>query len=178
MLSAIVKYHCTHRGQRAVMDAMDITGGKGICLGLQLLARSYQGSPIAITVEGANILTRSMIIFGQGAIRCHPYLLDEMAATQTKDVARFDRALFGHIGHIGGSAVRGFWLGLTDGRLSRAPVNDATRRYYQRLNRLSANMALLADVSLAVLGGSLKRRERISARLGIFSASSIWPPPR
>ncbi|MEE3652896.1 MULTISPECIES: acyl-CoA dehydrogenase FadE [unclassified Brenneria] len=167
VLSAIVKYHCTHRGQRAVMDAMDITGGKGICLGpSNFLARSYQGSPIAITVEGANILTRSMIIFGQGAIRCHPYVLEEMAAAQAKDVARFDRALFGHIGHIGGSAVRSLWLGLTNGRLSRSPVNDATRHYYQRLNRLSANMALLADVSMAVLGGSLKRRERISARLG------------
>ncbi|PWC17003.1 acyl-CoA dehydrogenase [Brenneria roseae subsp. roseae] len=167
VLSAIVKYHCTHRGQRAVLDAMDIAGGKGICLGpSNFLARSYQGSPIAITVEGANILTRSMIIFGQGAIRCHPYVLEEMAAAQDKDVPRFDRALFGHIGHIGSSKIRSFWLGLTNGRLSHAPVNDETRHYYQRLNRLSANLALLADVSMAVLGGSLKRRERISARLG------------
>ncbi|QTF07352.1 acyl-CoA dehydrogenase [Brenneria izadpanahii] len=167
VLSAIVKYHCTQRGQRAVMDAMDITGGKGICLGpSNFLARVYQGSPIAITVEGANILTRSMIIFGQGAIRCHPYVLEEMAAALHGDLPRFDRALFGHIGHIGGSAVRSLWLGLTNGRLSRAPVNDETRRYYQRLNRLSANMALLADISMAILGGGLKRRERISARLG------------
>ncbi|MEC5344706.1 acyl-CoA dehydrogenase FadE [Brenneria populi] len=167
VLSAIVKYHCTHRGQRAVMDAMDIAGGKGICLGpANFLARFYQGSPIAITVEGANILTRSMIIFGQGAIRCHPYVLEEMVAAQDADIPRFDRALFGHIGHIAGSAARSFWLGLTNGRLSRAPVHDETRRYYQRLNRLSANMALLADVAMATLGGSLKRRERISARLG------------
>ncbi|MEI7410133.1 acyl-CoA dehydrogenase FadE [Pectobacterium aroidearum] len=167
VLSAIVKYHCTHRGQRSVMDAMDIAGGKGICLGpTNFLARSYQGAPIAITVEGANILTRSMIIFGQGAIRCHPYVLEEMAAAQENDVSRFDRALVGHIGHVGSNKVRSFWLGLTNGRLSRAPVNDKTRHYYQQLNRLSANLALLADVSMAVLGGSLKRRERISARLG------------
>ncbi|MBT9184598.1 acyl-CoA dehydrogenase [Pectobacterium punjabense] len=167
VLSAIVKYHCTHRGQRSVLDAMDIAGGKGICLGpSNFLARSYQGAPIAITVEGANILTRSMIIFGQGAIRCHPYVLEEMAAAQANDVSRFDRALVGHIGHVGSNKVRSFWLGLTNGILSRAPVNDKTRHYYQQLNRLSANLALLADVSMAVLGGSLKRRERISARLG------------
>lgn len=167
VLSAIVKYHCTHRGQRAVMDAMDITGGKGICLGpSNFLARSYQGAPIAITVEGANILTRSMIIFGQGAIRCHPYVLKEMAAAQADSLARFDKALFGHIGHIGGNLARSLWLGLTAGLLSRAPTGDATRRYYQRMNRLSANLALCADVAMAVLGGSLKRRERISARLG------------
>nr|WP_113864847.1 acyl-CoA dehydrogenase FadE [Brenneria salicis]NMN92434.1 acyl-CoA dehydrogenase [Brenneria salicis ATCC 15712 = DSM 30166]RBP67778.1 acyl-CoA dehydrogenase [Brenneria salicis ATCC 15712 = DSM 30166]RLM32259.1 acyl-CoA dehydrogenase [Brenneria salicis ATCC 15712 = DSM 30166] len=167
VLSAIVKYHCTQRGQRAVMDAMDIAGGKGICLGpANFLARGYQGSPIAITVEGANILTRSMIIFGQGAIRCHPYVLEEMDAARNNDIPRFDRALFAHIGHVGRSAVRSFWLGLTDGRLSQAPVSDKTRHYYQRLNRLSANLALLADVAMEVLGGSLKRRERISARLG------------
>ncbi|WJV65993.1 acyl-CoA dehydrogenase FadE [Pectobacteriaceae bacterium CE70] len=167
VLSAIVKYHCTHRAQRSVIDAMDITGGKGICLGpSNFVARHYQGSPIAITVEGANILTRSMIIFGQGAIRCHPFVLQEMTAAQDNDLKNFDRALFGHLGHVGSNKIRSLWLGLTDGRTSRAPVNDVTRRYYQKLNRLSANMALLADVSMAVLGGSLKRRERISARLG------------
>ena len=167
VLSAIVKYHCTHRGQRAVMDAMDITGGKGIMLGKSnFVARTYQGAPIAITVEGANILTRSMIIFGQGAIRCHPYVLREMAAAEKNDLVDFDRALFGHLGHVGGNTVRSFWLGLTGGRTSDTPVNDATARYYQHINRLSANLALLADVSMGVLGGSLKRRERISARLG------------
>ncbi|QLK62247.1 acyl-CoA dehydrogenase [Enterobacteriaceae bacterium Kacie_13] len=167
VLSAIVKYHCTHRGQRAVMDAMDITGGKGIMLGKSnFVARTYQGAPIAITVEGANILTRSMIIFGQGAIRCHPYVLREMAAAEKNDLIDFDRALFGHLGHVGGNTMRSFWLGLTGGRTSDTPVNDATARYYQHINRLSANLALLADVSMGVLGGSLKRRERISARLG------------
>jgi len=167
VLSAIVKYHCTHRGQRAIIDAMDIAGGKGIMLGENnFLARAYQGAPIAITVEGANILTRSMIIFGQGAIRCHPWVLEEMNAAAKNDLVTFDRALFSHIGHVGSNKVRSLWLGLTGGRTSATPTRDATRRYYQHLNRLSANLALLSDVSMAVLGGSLKRRERISARLG------------
>ena len=167
VLSAIVKYHCTHRGQRAIVDAMDIAGGKGIMLGnSNFLARAYQGAPIAITVEGANILTRSMIIFGQGAIRCHPYVLEEMAAAQNNDVAAFDNALFRHIGHVGSNTLRSLWLGLTGGRTSASPTRDATQRYYQHLNRISANLALLSDVSMSVLGGSLKRRERISARLG------------
>ncbi|MDC9612852.1 acyl-CoA dehydrogenase FadE [Xenorhabdus khoisanae] len=178
VLSAIVKYHCTHRGQRSFIDAMDIAGGKGICLGpSNFLARSYQGAPIAITVEGANILTRSMIIFGQGAIRCHPYVLAEIAAAEGNDVKAFDKALFGHLGHVASNTLRSLWLGITKGRTSSSPVNDATRRYYQQINRLSANLALLSDVSMGVLGGSLKRRERISARLGdilsqIFLASA------
>ncbi len=167
VLSAIVKYHCTHRSQRGIIDAMDIAGGKGIMLGSSnFLARAYQGSPVAITVEGANILTRSMIIFGQGAIRCHPYLLTEMAAAQSKDVPAFDKALFSHIGYVGSNKVRSLWLGLTAGRTSRSPTADGTRRYYQQINRLSANLALLSDIAMARLGGSLKRRERISARLG------------
>ncbi|WP_109390941.1 acyl-CoA dehydrogenase FadE [Proteus cibi] len=178
VLSAIVKYHCTHRAQRGIIDAMDIVGGKGICLGpSNFVARSYQGSPIAITVEGANILTRSMIIYGQGAIRCHPYVLDEIAAARDNNLHDFDRALFGHIGHVISNTLRSLWLGITNGRLSNSPTNDETRRYYQQINRLSANMALLSDVSMGVLGGSLKRRERISARLGdilshIFLASA------
>ncbi|OTA21009.1 putative acyl-CoA dehydrogenase [Xenorhabdus beddingii] len=178
VLSAIVKYHCTHRGQRSIIDAMDIAGGKGICLGpSNFLARGYQGAPIAITVEGANILTRSMIIFGQGAIRCHPYVLAEIAAAESNNVKAFDKALFGHLGHVASNTLRSLWLGMTKGRTSRSPVNDATRRYYQYINRLSANLALLSDVAMGVLGGSLKRRERISARLGdilsqIFLASA------
>ncbi|SFN38237.1 acyl-CoA dehydrogenase FadE [Xenorhabdus japonica] len=178
VLSAIVKYHCTHRGQRSVIDAMDIAGGKGICLGpSNFLARGYQGAPIAITVEGANILTRSMIIFGQGAIRCHPYVLAEIAAAESNNVKDFDKALFGHLGHVASNTLRSLWLGITKGRTSSSPANDATRRYYQQINRLSSNLALLSDVSMGVLGGSLKRRERISARLGdilsqIFLASA------
>ena len=170
VISAIVKYHCTHRGQRSIIDAMDIVGGKGICLGpSNFLARSYQGAPIAVTVEGANILTRSMIIFGQGAIRCHPYVLTEMEAAYSERsdaLEQFDAALAGHVSFTLSNLVRSLWFGFTDGRFSAAPVQDETQRYYQQLNRYSANMALLADISMAVLGGSLKRKERLSARLG------------
>ena len=135
-----MKYHCTHRGQRAIIDAMDIAGGKGIMLGKSnFLARAYQGAPIAITVEGANILTRSMIIFGRGAIRCHPYVLQEMAAAERNDLPAFDRALFSHVGHVGSNVVRSLWLGITGGYTSASPTRDATRRYYQHLNRISAN---------------------------------------
>ncbi|MUK41174.1 acyl-CoA dehydrogenase [Aliivibrio fischeri] len=171
VISAIVKYHCTHRAQRVAIDGMDISGGKGICLGnSNFLARGYQGSPIAVTVEGANILTRSMIIYGQGAIRCHPYVLAEMDAAYLDDkkasLEQFDSAVFGHIGFGISNFVRSFWLGLTDGYGSKTPFNDETKRYYQQVNRYSTNLALLSDISMAVLGGSLKRRERMSARLG------------
>ncbi|MFV0575546.1 MAG: acyl-CoA dehydrogenase FadE [Vibrio sp.] len=180
VISAIVKYHCTHRGQRAIIDAMDIVGGKGVCMGpSNFLARGYQGAPIAITVEGANILTRSMIIYGQGAIRCHPYVLEEMDAAHSKEsnaLSRFDAAVMGHIGFSMSNAVRSFWLGLTDGRGSdygvpadsnfNGIIHDQIKGYYQKLNRYSANIALMSDISMAVLGGSLKRKERLSARLG------------
>lgn len=170
VISAIVKYHCTHRMQRSVIDAMDIVGGKGICMGpSNFLARGYQGAPIAVTVEGANILTRSMIIFGQGAIRCHPYVLEEMNAAYSDSsdaIDKFDKALAGHVAFTMSNLVRSLWLGLTDGRFSDAPVKDSTKRYYQQLNRYSANIAFLSDISMAVLGGSLKRKERLSARLG------------
>ncbi|NOH81210.1 acyl-CoA dehydrogenase [Vibrio sp. RE86] len=170
VISAIVKYHCTHRMQRSVIDAMDIVGGKGICMGpSNFLARGYQGAPIAVTVEGANILTRSMIIFGQGAIRCHPYVLEEMNAAYSDSsdaIDKFDKALAGHVAFTMSNLVRSLWLGLTDGRFSDAPVKDTTTRYYQQLNRYSANIAFLSDISMAVLGGSLKRKERLSARLG------------
>ncbi|KGY13521.1 acyl-CoA dehydrogenase [Vibrio tubiashii] len=170
VISAIVKYHCTHRMQRSVIDAMDIVGGKGICLGpSNFLGRGYQGAPIAITVEGANILTRSMIIYGQGAIRCHPYVLEEMNAAysdKSDALEKFDAALAGHVSFAMSNLVRSFWLGLTDGYFSSSPVKDSTTRYYQQLNRYSANIAFLSDVSMAVLGGSLKRKERLSARLG------------
>ncbi|WP_445397492.1 acyl-CoA dehydrogenase FadE [Zobellella sp. An-6] len=171
VISAIVKYHLTDRSQRSIIDAMDIHGGKGICMGPNnYLARGYQGAPIAITVEGANILTRSMIIYGQGAIRCHPYVLAEMLSVQEPDarkaLAQFDRALFGHLGFTLGNLVRSAWFGLTGARLSPAPVKDGTARYYRQMNRLSANLGLLSDLAMATLGGELKRKERLSARLG------------
>ncbi|MCE9687417.1 acyl-CoA dehydrogenase FadE [Shewanella sp. AS16] len=171
VISAIVKYHLTDRMQKCVIDAMDIHGGKGVCLGPNnYLGRGYQAAPIAITVEGANILTRSMIIYGQGAIRCHPYVLAEMESAFDTDakrgLANFDEALFGHIGFTTSNLIRSFWLGLTSSRFSNAPYSDKTKRYYQHMNRFSANLALLSDLAMATLGGNLKRKERISARLG------------
>ncbi|MBZ4678309.1 MULTISPECIES: acyl-CoA dehydrogenase FadE [Shewanella] len=171
VISAIVKYHLTDRMQKCVIDAMDIHGGKGVCLGPNnYLGRGYQAAPIAITVEGANILTRSMIIYGQGAIRCHPYVLAEMESAFDSDVNRglnnFDAALFGHIGFTTSNLIRSLWMGLTGSRFSNAPFADKTKRYYQHMNRFSANLALLSDLAMATLGGNLKRKERISARLG------------
>lgn len=171
VISAIVKCHLTDRMQKCMIDAMDIHGGKGVCLGPNnYLGRGYQAAPIAITVEGANILTRSMIIYGQGAIRCHPYILAEMAAAfdgeELRGLRAFDRALFGHIGFSLSNFVRSLWMGVTGSHFSNAPVKDKTKRYYQQMNRFSANLALLSDLAMATLGGSLKRKERVSARLG------------
>ncbi|QBL08810.1 acyl-CoA dehydrogenase [Rheinheimera sp. D18] len=171
VISAITKYHMTERMRQAITDAMDIHGGKGICMGPNnYLARGYQGAPVAITVEGANILTRNMIIYGQGAIRCHPYVLAELQAAQIDDeraaVTAFDKALFGHIGFAISNFFRTFWLSLTGGIFSNAPYNDATAKYYRQMNRFSASLALMSDVAMGTLGGDLKRRERISARLG------------
>jgi acyl-CoA dehydrogenase len=171
VISAIVKYHCTERGRVIVNDAMDVHGGKGICMGPgNYLARSYQQTPIGITVEGANILTRSMIIFGQGAIRSHPYVLKEIQAAHDSDAKRavqnFDAALCGHLSFSLSNAARALVFGLSGGRGIPVPAGDDTRRYYQQLTRYSAAFALAADVSMLVLGGSLKRREKLSARLG------------
>jgi acyl-CoA dehydrogenase len=169
VISAIVKYHLTERGRALVNDAMDILGGKGICLGPNnFMGRSYQQLPIAITVEGANILTRNLIVFGQGAIRCHPYVLKEMRAANDGDLAAFDRALFGHVRHVIANEVRAFVTALTGSRFVSAPSAAAPqlRRYYQHLTRMSSALAYAADISMLALGGSLKRRERISARLG------------
>ncbi|CAM2770600.1 acyl-CoA dehydrogenase FadE [Vibrio rarus] len=174
VISAIVKYHCTHLGQKAAIDAMDIAGGKGVMLGpSNFLGRAYQGAPISVTVEGANILTRSLMIYGQGAIRCHPYILQEMemAYSDAPDaLAKFDRALFSHIGFTLSNLSRSLVFSVTDGYGSYAPTQGAPAhkeiaRYYQQLNRYSANLALLSDISMAFLGGSLKRKERLSARL-------------
>jgi acyl-CoA dehydrogenase len=171
VISAIIKYHLTEKMRVCVNDAMDIHGGKGICMGEgNYLARAYQGAPIAITVEGANILTRSLIIYGQGAIRCHPYVLAELAAAnQTDDVIalkEFDHALFGHIGFAISNVVRSLWFSLTGARILKVPFRDETSRYYQLLTRFSSNLAMLSDISMLTLGGDLKRKERISARLG------------
>jgi acyl-CoA dehydrogenase len=171
VLSAIVKYHCTERGRQVINDAMDVHGGKGICLGPNnYLGRGYQQVPIGITVEGANILTRSMIIFGQGAIRCHPYVLEEIAATRDQDPAaasrRFDAALWGHVGFLVSNAARSLWLALTGARFASVSGPEELRPRLRSLTRLSAGFALAADVAMLFLGGDLKRKEKISARLG------------
>ncbi len=169
--SAIAKYHCTEMAREVARDAMDVHGGKGVQLGPNnYLGRGWQAAPISITVEGANIMTRSLMIFGQGAIRCHPWVLKEMRAAQNPDpVARlrdFDTNLFGHIGFAISNAVRSWFFGLTSTRFGKAPGDAYTRRYYRKLNRYSANLALLADTSMLLLGGKLKFKEKLSGRLG------------
>ncbi|POB03082.1 acyl-CoA dehydrogenase [Halopseudomonas oceani] len=171
VLSAVVKYHLTERMRQCINDAMDVHGGKGICMGPRnYLGRAYQSVPISITVEGANILTRNMMIFGQGAIRCHPYVLREMQAAGLEDrnegLKQFDRLLFEHIGYSLSNAAGSLLLGLSAGKLASAPDYPETRRYYQQLTRLSAAFATLTDCTMLMLGGELKRRERLSARLG------------
>jgi acyl-CoA dehydrogenase len=173
VVSAIAKYHVTERARQVVNDAMDILGGKGICLGPNnFMGRAYQQLPVAITVEGANILTRSLIIFGQGAIRCHPYVLTEMAAARDPDAARglrdFDKAFFRHLWFIWSRGFRSWIMAFTGSNFVKVPAGVApeTRRYYQQLTRFSAAFAFIADVSMFVMGGDLKRKEKLSARLG------------
>lgn len=171
VVSAIIKYHLTEQMRDATIHAMDVLGGKGIMLGPNnYLGRGYQGAPIAITVEGANILTRNMIIYGQGAIRCHPFVLTELGACEIEDREEalnvFDKALMGHIGFTMSNLVRTKWLALTGARFASVPYNDETAEFYRIASRFSASLALMSDISMAVFGGSLKRKERISARLG------------
>jgi acyl-CoA dehydrogenase len=169
--SAMLKYHATEIGRTIANDAMDVHGGKGICLGPKnYLGRGYQLVPIGITVEGANILTRNLIIFGQGAVRCHPFVLKEMNAAKNPDreagVRDFDAAVMGHVGFAISNAVRSLVLGLTSARFTRVPDTAATRRYFQHVNRYSASFALATDVAMLALGGYLKKKETLSARLG------------
>ncbi|WP_374420821.1 acyl-CoA dehydrogenase [Chromobacterium sp.] len=167
VLSAILKYHNTERMRKAINDAMDIHGGKAVVLGPRnYLARAYQAIPIGITVEGANILTRSMIIYGQGAIRCHPFVLREMKAAMTNDGKEFDAAITGHINFVISNVVRSLWLGLSGARFVGAPRGGEVGVYYRRLTRFSSAFALLSDMAMFSLGGSLKFREKLSARLG------------
>lgn len=169
--SAMLKYHVTEMSRIVANDAMDVHGGKGICLGPKnYLGRGYQVIPVAITVEGANILTRSLIIFGQGAIRCHPFVLKEMESARNSDRKRgvddFDAALFGHIGFTLSNAVRSFVMALTNARFAAAPKAGAATRYYQHIVRFSASFAFAVDVAMLSLGGYLKKKENLSARLG------------
>lgn len=181
--SAIVKCHTTGMAREIACDGVDIHGGKAVMMGPKnYAARAYQGAPISITVEGANILTRSLIIYGQGSIRCHPYVLKEIQATQNENrkeaIKDFDKALFGHLGFAMSNKIRTFWLGLSASLLVKKPQSDFTGRYYQRITRFSSALAFLSDVTMGVLGGELKRREMISGRLGdmlsnLYIASSV-----
>ena len=183
VISAIAKYHMTEHMRVIINDAMDIQGGSGICMGPRnYLARVYQAIPISITVEGANILTRNLIIFGQGAVRCHPFLYDEMKAAMDYDNKRasvnFDRALFGHIGFTLSNFVRTVSLNLGLTWLLPIQGNKSVRGYYQQLTRMSAAYAFVADIAMVLLGGQLKRKESLSARLGdilsgLYLASAV-----
>ncbi len=171
VLSAILKYHLTERGRECISHAMDVHGGKGIIMGPNnYLGRSWQGAPIFITVEGANILSRNLMIFGQGAIRCHPFVLKEMALAGREDydqaLKEFDGLLMQHIGFAVGNAASTLVLNLGVGHFEKAPGNRLSQGYFRALNRQAAAFALLADLSMMLLGGELKRRERLSARLG------------
>ena len=170
VISAIVKQQVMERMRHVVNHAMDIHGGHGICMGpLNHLGRAYQLTPVGITVEGANILTRSMIIFGQGAIRSHPFILKEVKAVhsenQSQGIKDFDQTLFAHLGFVISNIVRTFWFGLSYAKLVKTPGDKDTRYYYQQLVKMSSAFALISDFCLGALGGTLKRREKISGRL-------------
>ena len=180
--SAILKYHCTELGRKIANDAMDVHGGKAIMMGPKnYMGRSYMATPIAITVEGANILTRSLIIFGQGAIRCHPFVLTELEAANEEGqdgLKKFDKALFGHIGYAVSNITRSLILAITKSKYSKSPVNTITKRYYQHINRYSAAFAVASDFAMLSLGGELKKKELLSARLGdvlssLYLASTV-----
>lgn len=181
VVSAIAKYHVTERARIVVNEAMDVVGGKGVCMGPgNFLARAYQQIPIAITVEGANIMTRTLIIYGQGAIRCHPYVLTLMRTTQAKDLKGFDRALFGYVGFLFRNLARSAAFALTGGALIGAPGGAAPelRYYYRTATRLSTLLALASDLSMATVGGALKRKGALTGRLGdllsqLFILSSV-----
>ncbi len=171
VLSAILKYHLTERGRECIQHAMDVHGGKGIIMGPNnYLGRNWQGAPIFITVEGANILSRNLMIFGQGAIRCHPFVLKEMALVAREDrdqaLIEFDGLLMKHIMFAAGNAASTLVYGLGLGHLEKVLGDALSQGYFRALNRQAAAFALMADLSMMLLGGALKRRERLSARLG------------
>jgi acyl-CoA dehydrogenase len=169
--SAIAKCYLTEGMRQTTNDAMDVVGGAGICMGPRnILGGGYAALPIGITVEGANILTRSMIIFGQGAIRCHPFVQDEMRGAFEKDLTRFDRAFFGHVGFVFQNLARALWLGLTNGVFAATPVTGPAAAYYRRSTRLSAGFALASDFAMGTLGGALKRKEALTGRLADIHA--------
>ncbi len=185
VMTAMAKYHATELMRKSVEHSMDVVGGRAIQKGPRnFLVASYHSVPVAITVEGANILTRSLMIFGQGAMRCHPYLFEEMQAMQMEDQAaglkKFDQLFTAHLGHIFSNLMRTKLFGFLCGSFSPLPANadSFSKPWYQKINLLSATLASMSDIALGVLGGNLKRRELLSARLGdihsqLFIASAI-----
>ena len=168
--SAVAKYTATEYARKVVMASMDLHGGKGICMGpTNYITQTYFEVPVGITVEGANILTRSMMIFGQGAIRSHPYVLEELLAADEPNpaagLARFDKAFFAHMGFLFGNHVRAIVLGVTNAFFVKVPFSTPLRRYYQILTRFSTILALVADVCMITVGAELKRKENLSGRL-------------
>jgi len=171
VLSAILKYHATERMRIVLNDALDIHGGRGIMEGARnYLFGTYMSVPVAITVEGANILTRSLMIFGQGSLRCHPWLLKEMEAANLPDpeesLRTFDRLLFAHLRTAASNVFRALLHGLTFGMFARVPAAGNITYIYRGLHSAAVAFAAVADAVMAAMGGSLKRREAISARLG------------
>jgi acyl-CoA dehydrogenase len=165
VVTAIAKFNTTELWRRIINDGMDVLGGAAISRGPRnLLAHAYAGTPICITVEGANILTRTLMIFGQGAIRCHPFAFKELDAIARNDARAFDRSFWPHVGHVVRNALRACLLGLTRGALTWAPQKGASARYWRRLNWASSEFALLADLAMGALGGDLKRKEKITGR--------------
>jgi acyl-CoA dehydrogenase len=165
VITAIAKFNSTELQRIIINDAMDILGGNGIVRGPRnLLAHAYFGTPIGITVEGANILTRTLIVFGQGAIRAHPYAFTEIDALAKGDLERFDRAFWKHVGHVGTNKIRTIVLTLSRGYLSRTGVGGPAAAYVRKLNWAAASFAFLADVAMGTLGGDLKRKEKITGR--------------
>ena len=169
--SAIAKYHTTEMARELIRDAMDVHGGKGVIMGPRnYLGRGWEGVPVSITVEGANIMTRNLMIFGQGAIRCHPYVLKEMEAARMDDPGKridlFDHLLFSHVGYSIRNAVRTLVLGMSFGKFAMVPHDRKTAKYYKKLSRYSAALSFVSDISMLTLGGKLKQKEHISARLG------------
>ena len=179
VVTAIAKYHMTETMRKIINDSMDVISGRGIQRGPRNnLATAYAACPVAITVEGANILTRNLMIFGQGAIRCHPFVFPEMEAARTNDAAAFDKLLWGHIGFSINRGIRAFTHGLTRAAFARVPVEGPMGRYFRQMERMSSALAFVSDVTMGVLGGELKRKERLSARLGdvlsqLYIASAV-----
>jgi acyl-CoA dehydrogenase len=172
VVTAIVKYQLTELCRKAVNDGMDVLGGNGIARGPRnLLAHAYQGMPISITVEGANILTRTLIVFGQGAIRCHPFAYLEIEALEQRNARRFDEAFWAHFRHVVRNGSRALLLSLTRGLLAKPPTWGPTTRWYQRLAWASATFAFWADVAMLTLGGDLKRKEKLTGR---FADALSW----